>query len=432
MTAEIAILNRGAVALAADSAVTITVGRGQKIYNTVNKLFTLSKYRPVGIMVYGAADFMGIPWESIIKEHRREIGLQECGTLREYVDRFLSWIKSTNSLFPATLQDQFLSAEVRGYFDQLKDLIEKRVGQTIKEKGPVTDEQVAQIVSGLIGEECTSWRAFPRLTSVAENFESGFLARHGPEIDSIRQQVFENLPITPEDAASLQALVADVFCRDNFGSASSGLVIAGFGAKEIFPSLIHCALEGMIDDSLKWKEVEEARIDHSTFATIVPFAQREMVDTFLSGVDPTYSNTLLKALRQLLKTSSDELIQSIPDAALPNKVAIAQTLGKKIPILVKSFAEKMQNYSQDKHISPVLSAVAALPKDELAAMAESLVNLTSFKRKVSTDAETVGGQIDVAVISKGDGFIWIKRKHYFEIGKNPQFVANYNLERQHE
>jgi len=48
-------------------------------------------------------------------------------------------------------------------------------------------------------------------------------------------------------------------------------------------------------------------------------------------------------------------------------------------------------------------------QDELAAMAESLVNLTSFKRKVSMEAETVGGTIDVAVISKGDGFIWIKR-----------------------
>ena len=34
-------------------------------------------------------------------------------------------------------------------------------------------------------------------------------------------------------------------------------------------------------------------------------------------------------------------------------------------------------------------------------MAESLVNLTSFKRRVTMDAETVGGPIDVAVISKG-------------------------------
>jgi hypothetical protein len=58
-------------------------------------------------------------------------------------------------------------------------------------------------------------------------------------------------------------------------------------------------------------------------------------------------------------------------------------------------------------------------------MAESLVNLTSFKLKVTEDAETVGGPIDVAVISKGDGLIWIKRKHYFSPELNQQFFANY-------
>ena len=29
--------------------------------------------------------------------------------------------------------------------------------------------------------------------------------------------------------------------------------------------------------------------------------------------------------------------------------------------------------------------------------------------------------IDVAVISKGDGFIWIRRKHYFNAELNPSF-----------
>jgi hypothetical protein len=66
-----------------------------------------------------------------------------------------------------------------------------------------------------------------------------------------------------------------------------------------------------------------------------------------------------------------------------------------------------------------------MPKDELAAMAESLVNLTSFKRKVTEEAETVGGPIDVAVISKGDGLVWVKRKHYFPPELNQQFFANY-------
>lgn len=38
---------------------------------------------------------------------------------------------------------------------------------------------------------------------------------------------------------------------------------------------------------------------------------------------------------------------------------------------------------------------------------------------------TVGGPIDVAIISKGDGFIWIKRKHYFKKELNPQFFEGY-------
>jgi len=55
-------------------------------------------------------------------------------------------------------------------------------------------------------------------------------------------------------------------------------------------------------------------------------------------------------------------------------------------------------------------------------------SLTSFKKKVSMEQETVGGPIDVAVISKGDGFIWIKRKHYFKPELNQQFFANYYRE----
>ncbi len=58
-------------------------------------------------------------------------------------------------------------------------------------------------------------------------------------------------------------------------------------------------------------------------------------------------------------------------------------------------------------------------------MAESLVNLTKFQRKISPHIESVGGAVDVAVISKGDGFVWIKRKFYFEPQMNPRFLANY-------
>lgn len=61
MTAEVAIANKQAVALAADSAVSIGPS-ADKIYTTALKIFQLAEGAPVGIMVSGAAEFLGIPW----------------------------------------------------------------------------------------------------------------------------------------------------------------------------------------------------------------------------------------------------------------------------------------------------------------------------------------------------------------------------------
>lgn len=70
MTAEIVIINQHGVAMAADSAVTIG---SQKIINSAIKLFSLSRTEPVGIMIYGNANLLNIPWETLIKLYRKKI-----------------------------------------------------------------------------------------------------------------------------------------------------------------------------------------------------------------------------------------------------------------------------------------------------------------------------------------------------------------------
>lgn len=71
MTAIVAVLNKHAVAVAADSAV--TMGNTHKVVNSANKIFTLSKYNPVAVMTYNNAAFMGTPWDIIIKEYRKQL-----------------------------------------------------------------------------------------------------------------------------------------------------------------------------------------------------------------------------------------------------------------------------------------------------------------------------------------------------------------------
>ncbi len=69
MTAEVVIMNKRAIAMATDSAITSR----NKIYTSGKKLFRLSSDAPVGIMIYGTTDIMEIPWETVIKLYRKQL-----------------------------------------------------------------------------------------------------------------------------------------------------------------------------------------------------------------------------------------------------------------------------------------------------------------------------------------------------------------------
>jgi hypothetical protein len=66
--------------------------------------------------------------------------------------------------------------------------------------------------------------------------------------------------------------------------------------------------------------------------------------------------------------------------------------------------------------------IESLPIDEMAALAETLVSLESLKEKFSRPTESVGGPIDVAVITRSEGLVWIRRKHFFHADFNVKFI----------
>lgn len=94
MTSEVIIKNKSGIVLAADSAVTISQGSiQQKVYNTANKLFSLSKEYPVGILVYNNAAINEIPVEIIIKEFRAQHGKNNYATISKCSEAFKSFVE---------------------------------------------------------------------------------------------------------------------------------------------------------------------------------------------------------------------------------------------------------------------------------------------------------------------------------------------------
>ena len=95
LTAILGILNKHAVALATDSATTLTSARGEKIYNNANKLFNLSLHHPVGLMICNSAELSGIPWETIIKIYRKQLAATRFDRLPDYAEDFVNYIQSS-------------------------------------------------------------------------------------------------------------------------------------------------------------------------------------------------------------------------------------------------------------------------------------------------------------------------------------------------
>jgi hypothetical protein len=226
----------------------------------------------------------------------------------------------------------------------------------------------------------------------------------------------------------LDEISASLFSKNLFSSSASGIVIAGFGEKDVVPCLKSFSVDGIVNDRLKYGENRSLGIRSDNRASISAFAQKEMVMAFMNGIDPFYSEYSENYLSKIFDKYPDVIVKRIPNLSENERKDIRENLKRESNRLFKDYHEWGDNYIMQNHVKPIIDMVAVLPKDELAAMAESFVHLTSFKRKITMGAETVGGPIDVAVISKGDGFVWIKRKHYFKPELNPHFFSNYYRE----
>ncbi len=425
MTAEIAVLNQEAAALAADSAVT-----GPKIFTSADKIFALSKYHPVGVMVYNSAQFLGVPWETIIKTYRKGLGTKSFPTLREHASHFLEFFDEPNPIFPPDTQRWAVKALFESGFQEIRHSIDERLEELLEEEGPLTHQQISAEVHKAITDAHRYWTAAGRSPALPVGHRTAVVKEYAGEIAATIKSVFQKLPLTEVARRNLRQLAGAYLTADIANSESpfhTGIVIAGFGADEMFPRLVQFEFEAISLNRLKYTGGEPIEISPQYRAVIVPFAQSEQVDTFMTGIDPDISKAISGYWTdQLHDTVKAALGEVTLDADIESE--LLAIVDKRCEGLLRRYAEGLEEMRQKDYVRPIIRVVAMLPKDELASMAESLVNLTSFKRRVSEQRETVGGPIDVAVISRGDGFIWIKRKHYFEPELNPHFAANYYRE----
>lgn len=421
MTAEIAILNKSAVALAADSAVSIGQPPNMKIYNTVNKIFELSSTEPSGVMIYGNLDFMGLPFETIIKEYRRKLGRTSFPTVSAQKDHFLRYLE-TEVPVEAQHEAMHFGSIILDALTQLNSDINDLIFKNMISKGKFQKSKTNGIAQDHLKRKITELKLRP--------FAPGY--RRAISLDGARSLVDQLIEMRMRDCfpnettkEMVRKYIALFLAKSSLSSIRTGIVFAGFGTKELCPSLESVEIDGIVDGKLKSISTNSIDIGRQTIeAHALGFAQDDMVKTFLHGIDPDirkYFNNLVS--RNAIDTAG-VILKAVLDDDAQAEVAI-KALRPVLSELATKAAEKADQYITDQSTSRIIEMIRLMPKQELATLAESLIELTSLKRKVTRTQETVGGEVDVAVISKSEGFIWIKRKHYFKQDLNPRFFVRH-------
>lgn len=426
MTAVVGILNKHAVAIAADSAVTISGANGTKIFNKANKIFTLSKYHPVGIMIYNSASLMSTPWETIIKTYRSSLKDNSFDTLKEYQTNFISFLKSNN--FYTSVHSE--KTNFYEFADSVVVSIIKKAFEGLSGlSDPFTSEDLLSIASSVENVSDIIIANYEQ----ADKFDD-FNDYEYTDFNSYVQDVFvelitnrftdQSVSLSNEQIEKLKLAVYRMFLVKENISIYSGLIFCGFGENEIYPNLIATKIYSSLNGRLRYfiDESHNASINDQDSGIIRPFAQTDVIDTILAGVSPSLNSLFVETFIESTKEYNNNLLEQIRQA---NPVLASQIGSIDIQPIVDEYIKKMQGVIRNDYINPLLDAVRTLSKEDLAEMAESLIYLTYLKRRMTFAEESVGGPVDVAIISKGDGFVWIKRKHYFKPELNKHFFDNY-------
>lgn len=414
MTTIVGVLNKRAVAIAADSAVTI--GNTHKVMNTGNKLFSLSKYAPVGIGIYGNATLMDTPWEVIIKCYRRELKTKKFLYLREYVDDFMHYLRKHEFFASRDVQLRNLSIQISQFLNSCIENAKKRANYSTNQTQAVIDE-----LNACKNSNMTSNDIFVEFQGYSY---SDFLLFARTVIQNVLcQSKVPNLPQHFDVLAESYYYYMRISKLQR--SIDSGLVFVGYGEEEIYPCLYSKTITLYFDHRLQYCEGEKNEITNEyASASIVPFAQVETTMTVLCGINPTFYNIISNNIKSALATVRSAASSLANQQNVPNVAALIDNID--VSSLTSVFTKAAQDEFVKNYTSPLVNTISILSISDMANVAESLVALTSLVNRMSPKEESVGGPVDVAVISKGDGFIWIKRKHYFKPELNTHFFNNYN------
>lgn len=423
MTAIVGILNKHGVAIAADSATTVSNSQGRKVLNSATKIFQLSKKYPVAVMIYSNASFLDTPWELIIKLYCQRRGNKPKHHLKDWAKDFIDFLGDEDYFCNKEMQKASLHNHLIDYYKAAynnskekyeayledEDVVEKPTheelfAQELKESEEYLKEQ----------EKCPELEdySFKSFRSYAEE-GIDFIMENGIKDEGFSESLREQFEHSAYE-----------FLRSHVMLDMTGIVFVGFGEDAIFPSVYPINISGAFDNRLRYS-IDKNKADdigNECTSLISPFAQTDVMLTFIDGISPELREKVTEAQQDSIDMAHQMIYRQLEEAGVSDEVLsiVANTDLEKVK---EEYISGMREHLLETRSKGLFNAVESFNVEELANMAENLVSITNLQRHITSSEETVGGPVDVAVITRCEGFIWVKRKMWFDSQLNRHVVT---------
>jgi len=415
MTSEVLILNKRAVVVGADSAVTTSGGSHPRYSKSATKIFELSRHGNVAAMIFGSAQVDLVPWELAIKSFRAMLGDTQFATVSEYLDELVKYLSGNNNLFPDAVRQKL----VEFHFDNAMVEVMKRAtridGAIVEPASPLADRQIRWAAAAATIRN--DLQAKGAQNSLPGGPLQALLADLDPWTARAQGQLQGHSNMDAVDPASLAELAHTFrYVSPEVIHGSTGLVVAGYGTEQIFPAFAQLDVLGHVGDVLCVSNRKSNEVTHWSGSIILPLAQTSMIDVFTDGFGASLWSIIRSTSRQML----DQVVGDFQANGIAIPVALATTVTNAAH---EEFMKVWMRKNWEKNYDPLVGVISTLNVEEMAHLAETLLVLESLKERVTSPSESVGGPIDVAAITKSEGLVWIKRKHYFDAGLNLRYAA---------
>ena len=404
MTAQTVLMNKFAIAIASDSVVSIE--RGDGVYQTKatsEKLIPLSGNHDVALMVSGVLTLKGIPFPVLISEWSKTLDVK-FNTLEEYLPSFLEWLENRNEL-QSIESDEQLYGHILD--DILKDIWDSTIEfdlsseENIFKRSAIED----QFLNNLKSWKNYSYSRLPFKNWNMELAKNLSKANFSEVIEDRISYWFDDRPMT-ESSSQLLFEICESIPAWLQTDIQTDIVAVGFGAEDLLPKTSFVSLYGILKGQLRNKDIEFRSIrDSGSYYNF--FGQWDASIQFIRGLDPDMKDKILnyfeKFTRNLISAQSmfdeeegDEDLEAVIKDHVRNST--------------NELNQIIESHSKDNFENPLIQVIALSPEADLAKLAKSLIEIQAIRQSINQVTPTVGGPIDVAVITKINGFQWINHK----------------------